>query len=98
MRRCHTCQIELSKIQQGNDIFWLCTKCGGKIEDFSNFTKDSLTYIPPSLDEARRQKNFYKAQTCCLNCGWLGNLEKEKGQRVRGTPCPNCECKLGMED
>lgn len=45
-----------------------------------------------------KRSNTYKAQTCCLNCGWSGTLEKKKGERVKGTPCPNCECKLGMEE
>lgn len=48
--------------------------------------------------KAEFDSKHYYAQTCCLNCGWNGKLQKPKGERVRGTPCPNCECKLGMED
>lgn len=96
--KCNQCQIELISYSNMDGSYKVCPKCNGKIEDFRSLVRDSLTYIPPSLNEARKQRNFYKAQTCCLNCGWSGTLEKERGQRVKGTPCPNCDCKLGMEE
>lgn len=96
--KCNQCQVELISYSNMEGSYKACPKCKGIIEDFRNIMRDSLTYIPPSLDEARYKKNFYKAQCMCLNCGWSGTLEKEKGQRIKGSPCPNCECKLGVED
>lgn len=37
----------------------------------------------------------YKASVVCLNCGWSGQVEVEKGVKVHSQPCPNCECKFG---
>lgn len=40
----------------------------------------------------------YKVETMCLNCCTNIKLEIPKGIRVKGQECPNCGCKLGMED
>lgn len=73
--------------------------------DFNKYEYRPMGPIELYQEKERRDKERaefgaknYEAQTCCLNCGWNGILVKPKGERVKGTPCPHCECKLGMED
>lgn len=87
--KCFQCNAELIKTETHN----VCPNGHGKIERMENIWSGLS-----SIEDARRKNSMYKAQTMCLNCGWSGPLELEKGKRVRGTPCPNCECKLGVED
>jgi len=98
--KCATCNTKLERIITEDSTgvkHWIgCKKCGEKIEDFRDILGD-LNVKCANISQAREKRAKYKAQCMCLNCGWSGQLELEKGVRVKGTPCPNCECKLGEE-
>lgn len=89
--KCNECSANLVR----TSTHLVCPNGHGEIERFDAIVNRAIG-IQSKL--APLTKNTYKAQTCCLNCGWSGTLEKKKGERVKGTPCPNCECKLGMEE